>query len=158
MTTREPWQVADNEAGIYESQFVPALFSQWAPRILDAAGVGDGDSILDVATGTGIVARTAAARVGDTGYVTGYDLTDSMCGFRAFRVSSLRKVGHVLVDMQEPQYIAAEMFIRFSRAGLKVTEVPIDLSDRGSGLSYKGFIRYGWGVTRAILRTTLGGR
>ncbi len=78
MTTREPWQVADNEAGIYESQFVPALFSQWAPRILDAAGVGDGDSILDVATGTGIVARTAAARVGDTGSVTGYDLNATM--------------------------------------------------------------------------------
>ncbi len=90
--------------------------------------------------------------------VTSYDLTDSMCGFRAFRVSSLRKVDHILTEMQEPQYIAAEMFIRFSRAGLKVTEIPIDLSDRGSGLSYKGFVRYGWGVTRAILRTTLGGR
>jgi hypothetical protein len=81
-----------------------------------------------------------------------------MCGFRAFRVESLRRVAHVLAEMDEPQYIAAEMFIRFSRAGLTVTEVPIRLSARGSGLSYKGFARYGWGVTRTILRTILGER
>ena len=87
--------------------------------------------------------------------ITGYELTDSMCGFRAFRTSSLRSIAHVLTEMQEPQYIAAEMFIRFSRAGLSVIEIPIDLSDRGTGLSYKGFVRYGWGISRAILRTLM---
>ena len=82
-------------------------------------------------------------------------MTDSMCGFRVFKVSSLQRVAHILDDMLEPQYIAAEMFLRFSKEGLIVDEVPINLRDRGFGLSYKGLFRYGWGVTRAIIRTLM---
>ncbi len=87
--------------------------------------------------------------------VTGYAMTDSMCGFRAFRSDSLRKILPALDEMLEPQYLAAEMFIRFSRFGLTVEEIPIRLSDRSSGVSRKGLLRYGWGVGRAILRTLL---
>jgi len=87
--------------------------------------------------------------------LTGYNMTDSMCGFRVFRASSLQRVAHILDDMLEPQYIAAEMFLRFSKEGLMIEEVPINLSDRGFGLSYKGLFRYGWGVTRAIIRTLM---
>lgn len=87
--------------------------------------------------------------------ITGYHLTDAMCGFRAFRADSLRRVQHVFTECGEPQYLAAEMFIRFARAGLTVVEVPVHLSTRSSGSSYKGLVRYGWGVTRAILRTIL---
>jgi glycosyltransferase involved in cell wall biosynthesis len=89
---------------------------------------------------------------------TGYSLTDSMCGFRAFRVESLRRIEPVLLRIQEPQYVAAEMFIRFARAGLTATEIPIDLLDRQTGRSYKGLTRYGWGVSRAVLRTIRPGR
>jgi len=87
--------------------------------------------------------------------LTGYNMTDSMCGFRAFRAPSLRKVAHIFDDMLEPQYLAAEMFLRFSKEGLTVEEVPINLRDRGFGFSYKGLFRYGWGVTRAIIRTLM---
>jgi len=57
--------------------------------------------------------------------------------------------------MLEPQYLAAEMFIRFAKAGLKIEEVPIHLKDRSSGHSYKGFSRYGFGIFKAILKTLL---
>ncbi len=87
--------------------------------------------------------------------LTGYSMTDSMCGFRAFRASSLRRVAHIFDDMLEPQYLAAEMFLRFSKEGLTVEEVPINLCDRVFGISYKGLFRYGWGVTRAIIRTLM---
>ncbi len=87
--------------------------------------------------------------------ITGYQMTDAMCGFRAFRSTSLKKIAPLLDKMLEPQYLAAEMFIRFSSEGLKVEEVPINLSDRASGVSYKGFIRYGIGVLKAIIRTIL---
>ena len=90
--------------------------------------------------------------------ITGYNMTDSMCGFRAFNAESLRRVEHVFNEMDEPQYLAAEMFIRFSREGLTVAEIPINLSDRSSGISRKGLARYGWGVAKAILKTTLKGR
>ena len=76
-----------------------------------------------------------------------------MCGFRAFRRDSLLKVFPVLDSILEPQYLAAEMFLRFARAGLTVGEIPITLKDRRSGHSYKGLARYGFGVLKAILKT-----
>ena len=85
--------------------------------------------------------------------LTGYNLTDSMCGFRAFRKDSLSRVASLLDAMIEPQYIAAEMFMRFAGVGLHVEEVPINLRDRTSGYSYKGLFRYGFGVLKAILKT-----
>jgi SAM-dependent methyltransferase len=64
-------QVAGARA--YEGLHVPALFEQWCPRVLDAAGVGLGHHVLDVACGTGVLAREAAARVGSSGRVAGLD-------------------------------------------------------------------------------------
>ena len=87
--------------------------------------------------------------------LTGYHLTDAMCGFRAFRVSSLSRVAYILDDMIEPQYTASEMFVRFAKAGLTVAEVPINMQQRASGSSYKGFVKYGWGVIRAVIKTFL---
>jgi glycosyltransferase involved in cell wall biosynthesis len=86
---------------------------------------------------------------------TGYRMTDSMCGFRAFRTTSLKKVFPLLNNSLEPQYLAAEMFVRFSRAGLSVGEIPINLLERDSGSSYKGVFRYGLGVLKALLKALL---
>jgi len=88
--------------------------------------------------------------------ITGYKLTDSMCGFRAFKTSSLRRVYFLFDQMLEPEYIAAEMFIRFSRSDLTVIEIPVYLRNRISGKSYKGFIKYGLGVLKAITKTLWG--
>ncbi len=65
-------------ASAYESLFVPALFGQWAPLVLQAADVGPGDRILDVACGTGVLARAAESFVGAEGQVTGLDITPGM--------------------------------------------------------------------------------
>jgi ubiquinone/menaquinone biosynthesis C-methylase UbiE len=58
----ESWQVAGNAARVYERDLVPALFAEWPTHVLDAAGVGTGDRVLDVACGTGVVVRAALAR------------------------------------------------------------------------------------------------
>ncbi len=87
--------------------------------------------------------------------LTGYRMTDSMCGFRAFRKHSLARASGLLDEMLEPQYLAAEMFLRFARAGLTVEEVPIDLKERPSGASYKGLARYGFGIIKAITRVLI---
>jgi SAM-dependent methyltransferase len=71
-------QVVRSAAEVYEEFFVPALFGQWAGPIVDAAGVKPGDAILDVACGTGVVAREAANRLGETGRVVGLDCNDGM--------------------------------------------------------------------------------
>lgn len=60
-------------ARAYERLHVPALFKQWCPRVLNAAGVEPGDWVLDVACGTGVLAREALIRVGPMGRVAGVD-------------------------------------------------------------------------------------
>jgi ubiquinone/menaquinone biosynthesis C-methylase UbiE len=60
-------------ARAYEALHVPALFKQWCRRVLDAAGVARGDRVLDVACGTGVLARAASVRVGTAGSVAGID-------------------------------------------------------------------------------------
>lgn len=60
-------------ARAYEELHVPSLFQDWADPVLDAAEVGSGDRVLDVACGTGILARGALERVGKAGSVAGVD-------------------------------------------------------------------------------------
>lgn len=60
-------------AEAYESLFVSGLFGEWAPRVAEAAGVGPGERVLDVACGTGVLAREVARRVGEEGLVAGVD-------------------------------------------------------------------------------------
>jgi ubiquinone/menaquinone biosynthesis C-methylase UbiE len=78
MTAPETFQIPLETAEIYESKFVPALFADWAPHVVDMGDVMSGDSVLDVACGTGIVARTAKERVGTRGRVVGVDLNQAM--------------------------------------------------------------------------------
>lgn len=65
-------------AKVYETLFVPALFEQYAPRVADAANVGQGKRVLDVACGTGILAREILRRVGPSGRVAGIDPVPGM--------------------------------------------------------------------------------
>ena len=76
-TPPDAFQITVEAAEAYESAFVPALFAQWAPPLCAAAGITRGSRVLDVACGTGIVARTAADIAGP-GAVTGLDLNEAM--------------------------------------------------------------------------------
>ena len=78
MADAETFQIPLEVAQDYESRFVPALFADWAPHTVTAADLGPGDSLLDVACGTGIVSRTAHAVVGPSGRVVGLDRNEAM--------------------------------------------------------------------------------
>ncbi|HEX6733095.1 MAG TPA: methyltransferase domain-containing protein [Pyrinomonadaceae bacterium] len=60
-------------ASAYEALFVPALFRQWAPKVANAARIQAGQRVLDVACGTGILAREISTQVGTSGRVAGID-------------------------------------------------------------------------------------
>jgi ubiquinone/menaquinone biosynthesis C-methylase UbiE len=77
-TASETFRLSAAAAEMYESQFVPALFAEWAPRLIELASVAPGQAVVDVACGTGIVARTVADVQGGQGRVVGLDLNESM--------------------------------------------------------------------------------
>lgn len=74
----ETFQITREQAEAYEKLFVPALFAQWAPLMVDIAHIEKGQRVLDVACGTGVAARAAADRVGPAGSVVGLDLNPAM--------------------------------------------------------------------------------
>lgn len=65
-------------AGAYEQLHVPALFREWVGPVLDAARVSAGQRVLDVACGTGVLARGAREQVGPAGEVVGLDPNPGM--------------------------------------------------------------------------------
>jgi methylase of polypeptide subunit release factors len=67
----EQWQVTGSAAEVYERELVPAIFGPWAPRVVALAAPAAGERALDVACGTGVVARLIAERVGPEGQGAG---------------------------------------------------------------------------------------
>jgi SAM-dependent methyltransferase len=65
-------------AEIYERAFVPAVFEPLTRVVLERARPAPGEDVLDLACGTGIVARHVARLVGPEGGVTGVDLRPGM--------------------------------------------------------------------------------
>src|SRR2546428_5737604 len=72
------WQVSGTAPEIYEKHLVPALFGPWAHTLLKLASPMPGRRVLDLACGTGTVARHAADLVGPTGRVVGLDISAGM--------------------------------------------------------------------------------
>lgn len=67
-----------NPAKMYEQYFVPGIFARWAPVLLEYAAPRPSERVLDVACGTGIVARNVAPLVGSQGTVVGLDINPDM--------------------------------------------------------------------------------
>jgi len=78
MAKHENLRLDDAAAEFYEKNFVPAIFADWASLLVNVGDVVEEQRVLDVACGTGIVARKAAESVGKRGEVTGIDLNPSM--------------------------------------------------------------------------------
>ena len=66
-----------NAAENYERYFVPAIGAPLASDLVDAAALRTGERVLDVACGTGVVARLAARHSGP-GKVVGVDINPGM--------------------------------------------------------------------------------
>jgi len=79
----------DSVAGAYADVLVPIMFKPWADALIEAHGPWEGKHVLDLATGTGIVAHTLAGAVGSSGAVVGMDMNQEM-----LRVAETRAAAH----------------------------------------------------------------
>jgi len=77
----------------YERYLVTPIFKPWANVLVDFASVSKGEVVLDVASGTGVVAATAAERVGDAGRVLATDVSAAML--------ALASAAHPLIETVE---------------------------------------------------------
>ena len=69
----------------YERYFVPAIGTPLARDLMKVAALRPGERVLDVACGTGVVARLASQVVGSAGTVAGLDLNPAWYGNRLAR-------------------------------------------------------------------------
>jgi SAM-dependent methyltransferase len=72
------FQIQGDAAECYERWAVPFIIGPWVPGLIDLAELRVGERVLDVATGTGVVARLAARKVVPGGTITGLDINEGM--------------------------------------------------------------------------------
>ena len=78
MVEESGFQVSGGTAELYERYAVRYVLGPWAPGLVASAALRSAERVLDLACGTGVVARIAASKVGEAGHVTGLDINAAM--------------------------------------------------------------------------------
>ncbi|HEX5991993.1 MAG TPA: class I SAM-dependent methyltransferase, partial [Thermomicrobiales bacterium] len=102
-----------------------AVFAAATERMLDLAGIGTGDRILDVAAGTGEQTLAAAWRVGPTGSVLATDISASMLAVAAdvLRQEGWSNVETLVADAQRLDLPPDSFDAAISRFGVMLISV-----------------------------------
>jgi trans-aconitate methyltransferase len=77
MVDHHHWQLDGSAPELYQKYLVPAITTKWAEDLVGRAQPRAEEAVLDIACGTGVVARLAGKRMAQ-GRVTGLDLNRGM--------------------------------------------------------------------------------
>lgn len=116
-----------------------------ALRLVEYSPLKVGDSVLDVATGTGIVALAAAQIVGTEGHVIGIDIATDLLAQAKQKVaaSNLQNIDLIEIDAEEYEF-ESEQFdaILCSSAIVLLTDIPHSLQHWYRSLKLDGFVAF----------------
>jgi len=79
--------------------------------------------------------------------IIGQRLTDTLCGFKAFRVKDF------LGKLKEDSWLDFELIIKAKRMGLKIVEVPIHYKERTGGVSKMRTFKHGWDMLKMLIKS-----
>jgi len=129
-TTREQWEQAA-DAWLAWAPTLEEWLGEATDAMLDLAGLGEGDRVLDVAAGAGGQSLAAARRVGPSGAVLATDISPAILGHAAAeaRRAGLSNVATREMDGEDVDVEAGSFDAAISRLGL------IYFPDRGRALS-----------------------
>jgi SAM-dependent methyltransferase len=114
---RAGWDAISPAWEAWQDEFESGAASVTA-KLLELGGVRPGQSVLDVATGQGEPALSAARAVGPTGRVIGIDASPGMLEVARRRARGLGNVEFVEADMESLGQVAGPFDVVLSRFGL----------------------------------------
>jgi enediyne biosynthesis protein CalE5 len=150
---RDQWNKA--AAGWNEwSEFMDETAGLVSERMVEMAGVEEGDRVLDVGAGYGEPALTAARRVGDAGSVIATDISPEMLNFGRERVAAkgVENIEFMQSDANSLDFPAESFDAAVSRWG-----IIFDPDGEGSAANVRGFLKpegrfaiSSWGAVDAV--------
>lgn len=148
LSAHEHWQMDASAPELYERYLVPAITSVWANDLLDRVGSRRGESVLDIACGTGVVARLAEQR-GHAGRLVGIDLNTAMLAVARAKSATVEWVEGSALDLP---FNANSFDVVLCQLGLQFfPDRPLALKEMARVLKPGG--RAGLSVYSAIERT-----
>jgi len=133
MNARNQYSLTGSAPEMYERNMVPAIFAPFAKGLLAFANILADEHVLDVACGTGIVARLAWPQVAPSGRVVGVDVNAALTEMHRM----LRASGRLVLSVWRPiQYnpshaVFANVLERHVSAAAGATRrAPFTLSNR----------------------------
>nr|WP_276617715.1 class I SAM-dependent methyltransferase [Streptomyces coryli] len=97
---------------------------RFTPRLMAGAALKPGERVLDVGCGCGQTSLIAAAAVGESGRVTGVDLSGPMLATARARAEGLGNIDFVQADVQQHDLGEGAYDIAISRFGVMFFDAP----------------------------------
>jgi ubiquinone/menaquinone biosynthesis C-methylase UbiE len=127
------------------------FYAPVANRLIEFAKLQSGQTILDIATGTGIVALNAAKIVGDAGKVIGVDISSGMLGYAKQKLAAegLKNVNFQEADAEKLTFTAKSFDVLLcSLAICYLTDIPTALRQWHRFLKSSGILAFNaWAET-----------